>query len=249
MGKVLEQKNKKRKVKRGGRKRKKPENLIIFSANAAGLKTKRQSLKNVLNELNVGVFTIQETHFAKKGILKLENFVIFEAIRNKVKGGTILGAHEALEPMLIQEYSEDFELIVVEIKIKNKEIRIMTGYGPQECWSETERMPFFVALEKEIIKAQMMGKSVIIGMDSNSKLGSEYISSDPHFQSPNGRILAGILDRQGLIIANGIENKCTGSITRKRITIDGLEESIIDHVIISEDLKDDLESLLVDEEN
>ena len=153
MGKVLEQKNKKRKVKRGGRKRKKPENLIIFSANAAGLKTKRQSLKNVLNELNVGVFTIQETHFAKKGILKLENFVIFEAIRNKVKGGTILGAHEALEPMLIQEYSEDFELIVVEIKIRNKEIRIMTGYGPQECWAETERMPFFVALEKEIIKA------------------------------------------------------------------------------------------------
>ena len=58
----------------------------------------------------------------------MDNFEIFEAIRKKEKWGSMIGAHKALQPILIQE----FELLVVEIKIRNKEIRIMTGYGPQE---------------------------------------------------------------------------------------------------------------------
>ena len=35
--------------------------------------------------------------------------------------------------------------------------------------------PVFIALEVEVIKVQMTGKSVIIEIDSNSKLGPEYI--------------------------------------------------------------------------
>ena len=50
--------------------------------------------------------------------------------------------HKALKPVLIKEYNEDFELIVVEVKVANKEIRIITGYGPQENWPEDKRMPF-----------------------------------------------------------------------------------------------------------
>ena len=82
----------------------------------------------------------------------------------------------------------------------------------------------------------MNGKSLIIEMDSNSKLGPEYIPNDPHVQTPNGRLLAGIMERHGLIVANGLADKCTGLITRKRITKDSIEESVIDHVLMSEDL-------------
>ena len=49
-------------------------------------------------------------------------------------------------------------------------------------------------------------------------------------------------------MANGLNAKCMGSITRKRQTSKSLEESIIDHVIISHDLIDYLESILIDEE-
>ena len=248
-GLLKNQHGKRKRVKRGGRKHNKSEPLVIFSSNAAGLKLKAHSLKNVIQELNVGIFTIQETHFPKKGNFKHQNFEIFEAIRSKEKGGTMVGAHKALNPVLIQDYSEDFELIVIEIKIRDKEIRIMTGYGPQESWNEVDRIPFFVSLEKEISKAELLGKSIIIEMDSNSKLGKEYISKDPHNQSQNGRILAGIIDRHGLIVANGLDNKCIGAITRSRATKEGDEKSIIDHVIISEDLRNDLESLKIDEEN
>ena len=85
-------------------------------------------------------------------------------------------------------------------------------------------------------------------MDSNSKLGPEIIPKDLHKQSPNGKILAGIINRHGLIVANSLGSKCEGTITRKRETINSVEESIIDHVLISEDLEEELESMKIDEE-
>ena len=83
-----------------------------------------ESFKSELLASNVGLFTVQETHFTAKGKVKIDNFETFEAIRKKDKGGTIIGAHKALKPILIEEYSEEFELLVVEIKISNREIRV-----------------------------------------------------------------------------------------------------------------------------
>ena len=157
------------------------------------MKPKLESLKNEIKSLNAAVFTLQETHFSKKGKFRLDNYEMFEAIRKKHNGGTIIGVNKALSPMLIKAYSDDFELVVVEIKINNKEIRIISGYGPQETWNEADRLPFFLALEEEIIKAGLQGVSVIIEMDSNSKLGPEFIAQDPHQQSTNGKLSAEII--------------------------------------------------------
>ena len=87
-----------------------------------------------------------------------------------------------------------------------------------------------------------------IGMDSNSKLGPTIISQDPQEQSPNGKILAGIIQRHGLVVANGLGNKCKGLITRRRKTVNSVEESIIDHVLVSDDLEEQLDSVEIDEE-
>ena len=89
-------------------------NLGVLTANAAGLKQKVPSLKSELEHLKCGIFTLQETHYKKKGHLKIEGWNIFEAIRKKEFGGTMIGVHSGLQPILIQEYSEDFELLVVE---------------------------------------------------------------------------------------------------------------------------------------
>ena len=128
----------------------------------------------------------------------------------------MIGVQQALDPVLIVEYCEDFELLVVEAKIKNKSVRIISGYGPQECWPMDERLPFFQALEEEVTKAGLAGSSVIISLDANSKLGKEWIPEDSHKQSPNGRVLAGILKRHALFVVNNLQGKSTGTITRKR---------------------------------
>ena len=86
-----------------------------------------------------------------------------------------------------------------------------------------------------------------IEMDANSKLGTKYIPKDKHKITPNGKLLAGIVERQHLIIANG-STKCKGAITRKRVLKNNTEESSIDIVLFSEDLKDFFVSMEIDEE-
>ena len=165
-------KNRKIRCSKHQRKTKVTKSLPIFSANGAGVVTKIQSLLNNITELGAGLITLQETHFARKGKLngKICDFEIFEAIRKKQKGGTLIGAHRSLDPVLIEEYSEDFELLVVEVRIGTKDVRIISGYGPQENWKMDERLPFFTALEQEILKAKLHGKAVYIQMDETVSL-------------------------------------------------------------------------------
>ena len=126
----------------GNQNKHKQQVLNVFTANANGLKNKVVSLKSNITSLAAGIFTIQESNYNKRGCLNIENFEIFEAIRKKKGGGTILGAHKALEPILIQEYSDEYELIVIEVSVGGKVIRVMKGYGPQETWTPDQRMPF-----------------------------------------------------------------------------------------------------------
>jgi hypothetical protein len=150
--------------------------------------------------------------------------------------------------MLIKQYDDEFELLVVEIEIAKHQIRIISGYGPQENWAEADRLLFFIGLEEEINKAEMEGKSVIIEMDANSKLGCDVIKADPHTQTANGKLLFNIIKRHNLVVLNGLEDKCVGAITRRRVTKDNIEESIIDFVITSHDLVNKVDSIVIDED-
>ena len=85
-------------------------------------------------------------------------------------------------------------------------------------------------MEEEIAKAGFAGKSIIISLDANSKLGSDYIPKDTHKQSPNGKLFAGIINRQALIVIIGLKEKSHGVITRKIITLIGEKKSTIDIV-------------------
>ena len=68
-------------------------------------------------------------------------------------------------------------------------------------------------------------------MDANSKLGEKYVQNDPHKMSSNGALLAGIIDRHALFVANG-SDKIQGTITRRRAMRERVEESVIDLVLL-----------------
>ena len=223
--------------------------IKLFSTNAAGVVTgKTDSLNNEVKATGANIVAIQETHSMQKGRIKFHNnFVVFEAIRKAKHGGTMCAVNKNLNPKLIEEYNSPFELLVVEVETKNKQIRVMTGCGPQENWDEEKRMPFFIALETEIVKAELAGKSIIIAMDANSKLGPEYIPKDTHDMSANGKLLGNIIKRHALVVANGSE-KCTGTVTRRRATKFRTEESCIDIVMFSSDMSSHFKSLYIDEQ-
>ena len=162
--------------------------VTIFSNNCNGAKLKVESLKFELKRTNSSIFTLQETHFAQKGRIKINNFKVFEAIHRK-EHGIMMGVHNDLNPILISEHSDIFEMLVVQVTVNKKDIRIITGYGPQENLDISKRMPFFAKLEEEILSAKLGNKSVIIQMDANSKLGNTIVPNDPNQQTPNGAVL------------------------------------------------------------
>ena len=53
--------------------------------------------------------------------------------------------------------------------------------------------------------------------------------------SENGKILGGIIHRNALTVVNGMRDMCEEPITRQRRTINSVEKSVIDFVIVSQD--------------
>ena len=175
----------------------------MFSNNVSGASMKVESLKCEIKKTKSLIFTLQETHFYKKDRVKIDGLKIFEAIHIK-EHGTMLGVHVDLQPVLISEHDSTFEMLVVQVKVRNKEIPVITRYGPQENLSNKERMPVFTQLEEEIVSAKLANKAIIIQIDANSKLGNRMVSNDRKEQSQNGKMLTAIIERNSFVVANSL---------------------------------------------
>ena len=57
----------------------------MFTANSAGLKYAAESLKCEVNATNSYIFTIQETHYQRKGCFEMKDYTIFETIRTPAR--------------------------------------------------------------------------------------------------------------------------------------------------------------------
>ena len=69
---------------------------------------------------------------------------------------------------------------------------------------------------------------------------------DPHKQSPNGELLLGLVVRNNLVICNATA-LCEGLITRTRVTVNGAEQSVIDFMLVCEEMFSYMEKMTVDE--
>ena len=107
------------KTKRGKRKSLKPfcKNLRFLGVNAAGLGSKMMTFKKVIHELKPSVFLVQETKFKECGKLKIDNFIIYELVRQNSDGGggLALGVAKELFPAFVREGDDDVEALSVEI--------------------------------------------------------------------------------------------------------------------------------------
>ena len=224
-------------------------NLEIIGINCNGLSGKRDSLVASISVLNPSAFLVQETKFMRKGKFKLNNFEIFESIRTSGGGSLMTGVHTKLDPIMVSDGTEeDVEILVVEGQIEGRKIRFINGYGPQESADLDKRIKFFAHLEEEVIKAKLIGALVCIELDANAKLGHEIVQDDPHEKSANGEMFLGVIERNNLIVGNATK-LCRGLITRARTTIVGVEKSIIDFLVVCEELFAHMTEMMIDENN
>ena len=101
-------------------------------------------------------------------------------------------------------------------------------------------------LDLEIKMASYSNTHVFIEMDSNAKLGKELVPGDPHSQTVNGQHLAWVIEEKDLVIVNG-SKVSEGIITRNRATVNWVEEAVLGHVLVSRDLFEVIEKMVVDE--
>ena len=230
--------------------KRKPGNcLTVKGINCNGLSGKRDSLIANIELLRPLAFLVQETKYMKKGLFKVNEFEIFEAIRPTGGGSILTGVHESLNPIMVSDGSkEDVEILVVEGDVEERKCRFINGYGPQEYADVDKRVKFFSHLEEEVIKAKLQGALICIELDANAKLGPDVIENDPHDISSNGELLLGVMKRNNLIVCNG-SSICTGLLTRTRETVKGTEKSVIDFLIVCEELFQYLKEMIVDEQS
>ena len=65
--------------------------------------------------------------------------------------------------------------------------------------------------------------------------------------SKNGKVLAAVMERHTLCVVNGLTDKSKGLITREMSTINGIERSVIDFVIVSSDLVKHIKNIHIDD--
>ena len=105
-----------------------------------------------------------------------------------------------------------------------------------------------MGLEEEILAAKNDNCCILIQSDANAKVGRVIIPGNTHkCIDENGQQLIALIERHDLEILNGHKN-CVGTVTRYRKTIVGEEASVLDYVIVCQDLFLHFDSMLIDEE-
>ena len=171
---------------------------------------------------------------------------MFKQLRKTSGGGGLLTAvHRNLSPVSVSDDKEN--ILVVQVKIGTKDVRLINAYGPQDSSNEDSTMEFFNDLETEVMRSKLSGAMVCVELDANSKLGSEVIPGDPNEKSENGKKLHKFILENDLIVVNS-EELCTGTITRYRKTINSEEKSVLDYFIVCRQFYNMVVKMTVDEE-
>ena len=87
---------------------------------------------------------------------------------------------------------------------------------------------------------------LVLRGDANASIGKQFFPRDLHEQSFNGAILTDLVAKHSLSILNLADN-CSGLVTRHRNTIKGIELSVIDFIIVCEELIDSFENMTIDD--
>ena len=215
------------KPRRGKRlNKKKVSNMLVFvGVNPAGARSKWPTWNIIIRQSEASLWTMQETKCSETNQLKMDNFLIYEKVREAKEGGGIaIAAKKELNPVLIAEGDSEVEAISIDIHPSKLTISCTSAYGPQQRDSLEKKYRFWEYLDKMADMAWKEGKGFYLQGDLNAWLGSDIISGDPNIQNENGKVFHNFLKRHPqLNVVNSLP-VCQGLITRKRDLKSGKSE-------------------------
>ena len=214
--------------------------------NVRGLSGKEHELVEEINKYKIDILGITETKTKEQGIgMTIGNYTFIHSGVSKEEraraGVGIIIKNDILENSDHKCINE--RLLELNVDLKDRKLKIIVGYGPNESASKEEREEFYTQLQM-VIDTTKPNQEVIILGDMNAKVGNKHEISlgaigkeGETEESPNGELLLDFCIRNNLKIANTFfKHKNIHKWTRVVENEYRNEKSIIDYIIVNNHL-------------
>ena len=226
--------------------RKKPSKVNLYYCNVNGFLSKTESIKKIVEDVNPKIICLCETKLPSGKTIKaaLPTYEICSRPTKAGKSGIAIGVKlETFKSIIDVTATPNNDILVVQIGMVHKNIRVILGYAPQENEKAETREAFYTELGIEITNCVMADEIPIVIGDMNAKLVKN--DNTINYISPNGKLLLHMVENHELDILN-FSSKCSGKFTHVIRTTGA--SSVLDYALTTSELARCVESILIDED-
>ena len=217
----------------------------IYCLNIRGIKSKIDSLKNIIDEVQPTMFCITETHLIKKESVKIDGYKILRNDRDQDGGGIMIGLQKQLKDIytIVEKQKEVEESLWIVIDNKQVAIRVGVIYAPQESrTAKAKYKDMYQRIGNQIMLAKQNNQKLMLLGDFNCKIG-QVINGNNSEVSKSGKLFNKMIDDNKLLVLNTL-NCCKGTWTRE----EGGSKSVLDYVVMDQIEERAVSEIMVDEE-
>ncbi len=183
------------------------DHLRFYYANCRGFSSKKESITQIVNDLNCDIAILTETNFKGPMHPRIPNFCTFFRNRELLSmGGVSILVKEKFKNYCVKSKSGvgANEFITVKINCFEPKLAVIAVYGSQKSEGAGVVESNVHELFFEVKECQAAGYSVILVGDTNIQLGREVIHNNDMIVSKAGSIFNDYIKECGLQAANNL---------------------------------------------
>ena len=171
--------------------------LKIYFNNINSFTSKGESMRHLTQVLNPDIIALCETKLPLKVQPNLEGYNVKKCnLKGGKEGLAVAIKSGTCNSVEVMHESEEKNIMTVEVRYPNDEIRLVVAHGPQEKENLEIRKEFFHELEIEVERGKSSGKGIMIMGDLNARI--EPAEGEIEGKSPNGKLLKELVDKYEL---------------------------------------------------
>ena len=180
----------------------------------------------------------------KKEELEIEGYQTIARNLKRGQEGLAIAARKGTYQDMEVVSKESSNILAVQIVYPEMTVRVIVCHGPQEDDESELRTSFFESLAVEIERCKTSEETPIVLGDLNARItGLQNVVA----HSANGKLLEELLTRSELVAANFLE-LTTGKWTRIQGSINGTKKSILDYILMENQLCSLVKEMTIDDE-
>ena len=173
------------------------KSCTFYYLNIRGLKSKIESLKEIIIEEKPEVIGLVETMLDGKDKVVREGYTIYRNDRNGDGRGVLIAIKDVLNGIMVEESNSKRKEESIRLSLTNNKtkIRICIVYNPQENKTTKDELEeVYGKIESEIKNARKMEQHIIVMGDMNCKIG-DLIDGNKEEISKGGKIMIKVIKK------------------------------------------------------